>query len=291
MGSKIGAADGTGSATFPGGFSLKSILRTLAFCLFAFSATSLLAQQALTNDSILKMHAAGLSDDLIATAINSQPGTYSTSTDDLIALKTAGLGDKVIGAMIAKQSGASPSPAAAPTTVSVVMTAPPPPLPGVTDVGVYYKNRTGQWTDVFSENVNFKTGGVLKSIATDGIVKGDLNGHLTGPASKLQLTKDTEFVVYVMEGQSAGDYQLLHMHTHKDGREFRSLTGGVLHESSGAERDTIDFTSKKIAPRTYLITLPGTLENGEYGFLPPGTMNSGKNLASSGKMYTFGVEE
>lgn len=266
---------------------MKSALRAITFAICALAATAVVAQQSLNNDAVLKMHTAGLSDDIIASTIAVQPGAYSTSADDLIALKTAGLGDKVIGAMIAKNSGASPAPA----PVSVVLAAPPPPLPGVTDVGVYYKDRNGQWSDVFSENVNFKTGGVLKSIASDGIVKGDVNGHLTGPASKLQLPMQAEFVIYVMEGQSPGDYQLLHMHTHKDGREFRSVTGGVFHESSGAERDTVDFTSKKIAPRTYLITLPATMEKGEYGFLPPSTMNNGKNLASSGKMYTFGISE
>jgi len=144
---------------------------------------------------------------------------------------------------------------------------------------------------VFTENVNWKTGGVLKSIATDGIVKGDINGHLTGPASKLHINLPATFIIYVIEGQSPGEYQLLHMHTHKDGREFRSETGGVFHKSTGAERDTIDFDTKKIAPRVYEVILPEHLPPGEYGFLPPGTMNSGKNLASSGKMYTFAIAE
>ena len=33
------------------------------------------------------------------------------------------------------------------------------------------------WTDLPPEVVSFKTGGVLKSIGTAGIVKGDVNGH------------------------------------------------------------------------------------------------------------------
>lgn len=36
----------------------------------------------------------------------------------------------------------------------------------------------GEWTIVPTEQVNWKTGGVLKTIATDGIVKGDVNGQV-----------------------------------------------------------------------------------------------------------------
>lgn len=241
------------------------------------------------NTSVLKLKDAGLSEDLMVQTINASAGHYDTSTDAMIALKQQGLSDKVIGAMLSKN--ANPNGPATQMPATIVLAAPPPPLPGVTDVGVYYKDKSGQWADVLSENVNYKTGGVLKSAFSDGVVKGDLNGHLSGPASKLPLNTPLEFAIYVLEGQTAGDYQLLHMHTHKDGREFRSVTGGVFHQSSGAERDTINFEAKKVAPRVYVITLPPNLEKGEYGFLPPGTMNTGKNLASSGKMYTFSMVE
>jgi len=62
------------------------------------------AQQQLNNQSILKMHDAGLGDDLIIAAINAQAGAYTTNTDDLIALKKAGVDDKIITAMVTKGS-------------------------------------------------------------------------------------------------------------------------------------------------------------------------------------------
>jgi hypothetical protein len=255
-----------------------------------FAAPSLChAQQAMDNAAVMKLKSAGLSDDLIVQTINASQGHYDTTTDSMIQMKKDGLSDGVIGAMVAKN--ANPNGPAAGVPQTIILAAPPPAVPGVTDVGVYYKTTAGQWDDVLSENVNFKTGGVLKSAFTDGIVKGDLNGHLTGPAAKLGVTNGTDFIIYVMEGQTAGDYQLLHMHTHKDGREFRSVTGGVFHQSGGAERDTVTFEAKKIAPRIYQLTLPAGLPKGEYGFLPPMTMNTGKNMASQGKMYTFSVTE
>jgi hypothetical protein len=268
----------------------KSLLLSFA-ALLLLAVSSSYGQQVMDNDAVLKLAKSGLSEDLIVQTINASPGHYDTGTDALIALKSAGLSDKEVGAMLSKNANPNGTGPASAMPTTVVLAAAPPPLPGVTDVGLYYKDRAGQWTDVSSENVNFKSGGVLKSALTDGIVKGDLNGHLTGPTSKLRLTNPVEFVVYVLEGQNSGDYQLLKMHEHKDGREFRSVTGGVFHSSGGAERDTVDFESKKLAPRTYSITVAGKLAPGEYGFLPPSTMNTGKSLASSGKMYTFTIVE
>ncbi len=248
------------------------------------------AQQSLDNAAVVKLAKSGLSEDLIVQTINASAGHYDTGADALIALKQAGITDKEVGAMLMKNANPNgPASAAVPTTIMIA--TPPPPLPGVTDVGIYFKDKSGQWVNVESENVNFKTGGVLKSAFSDGIVKPDLNGHLTGPTSKLKLNTPVEFAIYAFEGQDAGNYQLLHLHPHKDGREFRSVTGGVFHQSSGAERDTVEFTSKRVAPRTYILTVPGPLVPGEYGFLPPMTMNTGKNLASSGEMYTFTLQE
>lgn len=75
--------------------------RTAIAILMAFS-TLCMAQQSLNNDTITKMHSAGLGDDIIISTINSQPGTYLVSADDLVVLKKAGISDTVIGAMISK---------------------------------------------------------------------------------------------------------------------------------------------------------------------------------------------
>ena len=262
----------------------------LAAMSFLIAGQLCFAQQSLDNAAVLKLAKSGLSEDLIVQTITASPGHYDTGTDALIALKQAGITDKEVGAMLMKNANPNgPAPSQVPTTI--VLAAPPPPLPVVTDIGVYFKDKDGQWENISSENVNFKTGGVLKSFATNGIIKGDLNGHLTGPTSKLKLNTPVEFAIYTFEGQDAGNYQLLHLHTHPDGREFRSMTGGVFHQSSGADRDTVEFTSKRVAPRTYIVTVPAPLVPGEYGFLPPSTMNTGKNMASNGEMYTFTLVE
>jgi hypothetical protein len=56
---------------------------------------------ALTNEDILRLKQAGLSDSLIIEKIKTSPGNYKLGTDDLLSLKKAGLSDAVISAMLA----------------------------------------------------------------------------------------------------------------------------------------------------------------------------------------------
>ncbi len=74
----------------------------------------LLAQTALSNDSVIKLIRAGLSDDLIVSTVNAVPGTYDTSADGLIALKAAGASDKIISAIVLRTSAPTPQSPAAP---------------------------------------------------------------------------------------------------------------------------------------------------------------------------------
>ena len=159
----------------------------------------------------------------------------------------------------------------------------------MSEIGVYFKDK-GAWTDMQPEIVNFKSGGVLKSIATDGLIKGDMNGNIKGAKSKLQLAPPVEILIYAADGVAATEYQLLLLHTSGDAREFRTVTGGVFHKSGGASRDAIEFEAKKIAPRTYALTL-SNLKPGEYGVLPPSSGDATGSTGRLGKLYTFRIVE
>ena len=128
----------------------------------------------------------------------------------------------------------------------------------------------------------------MKTIATQGWDKGHRNGTVQGPKSVLQVASDAEFIIRVPEGTAITEYQLLRLDMKGNRREFRAWTGGVFHSSEGAEKNAEKFESEKVAPRTFRVTLP-VLKKGEYGFLPPG--NTSGNIASSGKLYTFGIIE
>jgi hypothetical protein len=263
-------------------------------------ASALSAQETITNDSVIKMVKAGLSQDLIVTTINSSPGDYDTSTNALIALKRAGAGDKVIAAVVVKASGASTAPA--PATPAVVAAGAPAAgsastvsvsangLPaGVDSIGVYYFPGGGStsWEEVPAEVVNFKAEGALKHYASAGLLKGEMTGLVGGNRSQLNLKLPTSFILYIPEGRAPGEYQLIHMRGNADSREFRAANGGLVHDAGGALRDVVDFTPKKIAPHVYLVELSEDFEKGDYGFLPPNDLAVGNGIPTASKIYSF----
>ena len=230
----------------------------------------------MTNDSVLRMHSAGLSDDLIVQTINTQPGRFDTDPDTLIALKKAGLSDTILTAMAGK----------ARRQITNVDTRPIEVSP-VNEIGVYYKDKDGRWTLMDSEPVHVKSGGFVKSTLTHGIIKEDRNGVVSGRESKLLLPRPIEFLIFTPEGVTGSEYELLAFRLNSKDREFRVLTGGVIHSTGGAKRDDVPFSLTKIAPRTWTFTLGRDTPGAEYGILPPGT----GNVTNGGKIYTFAISE
>jgi len=240
------------------------------------------ATKTLTNRSVIRMAEAGLSDDLIIQAINTQPGQFTTDGEAMADLKDAGVSERVITAMINK--GRKRLTTGGETTEA----APPPPITDTpTEIGVYYKDRKGSWQLLEPEVVHTRSGGWLKSTATHGIIKQDTNGHLNGRESKLALQTPIEVLIYTAEGAVAADYSFLRFRVHSDNREFRAMTGGVFHSTSGADRDEVEFHTTKIAPRTFTFTVDKKVGGGEFGILPPGT----GNVTNGGRIFTFAITE
>jgi hypothetical protein len=258
----------------------------LALVLMAICSL-LMAQQAMNNAAVIKLVKAGLSEDLIVDTINATPGTYDTSADGLTALRSAGASARVIAAVLMKASrmAAAPAPVAEPSAAPAAPVLPP----GIHDPGLYYQDRSGVWQPMKAEIVDFEGGGVLKVIGTAGFTKGEIDGHIDGAHSELTLKFPAMLAVYVPEGSDMGQYQLVRLHVKRGSREFRSVTGGLLHASGGAKHDAVDFDADKIAPGVYQIKLQIYLGAGEYGLLPPGAYNN-SGRGSNGKIYTLGIE-
>jgi hypothetical protein len=233
--------------------------------------------EVMTNDSVIRMHQAGLSDAIILQTVTSQPGVYKTGPNDLIALKQAGISDEVLYAMGTKARHPMV------TRVEEPVEAAP-----VTDIGVYYKDDHGQWQPMESEKVHTKTSGWVKNALSQGIIKQDNNGVVNGPEAKLVLHRPVEFLIHTADGVEGTEYTLLLFRLNGKERQFRVLTGGVFHSESGAQHDEVEIHPKRIASHTWTFTL--TRENaggGEYGILPPGT----GNITNGGKIYTFAIVE
>lgn len=240
----------------------------------------------LTNSSIVRMVNAGLSDDLILQAIAAQPGQYTTDADSLVDLKDANVSERVITAMINKgRKRLTPETSASSTASSE--DPPPAPISEVSEIGAYYKDRNGTWQPLQTEVVHIKSGGWLKSTATHGIIKQDRNGHLNGRESKLPLQAPVEILIYAPTGVDIAEYNFLRFRLNSDNREFRSVTGGVFHSNSGAQRDEVPFHPAKAGTRAWSFTVDPSVGGGEYGILPPGT----GNITNGGKIYTFALTE
>ncbi len=264
-----------------------STIRVFCVALFVSVPALMGAQQVLNNDAVLKLVKAGLSEELILNMVNLQPGNYSLTADEVIGLKQAGVSDRIIAAMVAKGSAAAaPSLGAA----SSPATAPNAAQPTIIEVGVYYR-RGDQWIEVLPEVVNWKTGGAVKNLASMGVVKKDINGNISGPHSRTPVSRPAAFAIYMPEGVSISEYQLIRLRTKEDYREFRTMTGGVFNQKSGAMRDMVEFEGKKVGARLFSVNLPESLEPGEYGFICLGSAGSagGMTSISMGKMYTFSL--
>ena len=67
----------------------------------------LLAQAPIDNEGVIKLVKSGMTEDMIISVIQQQPGSYVLGADDLVALKAAGVSEKIIAAMLAKKKGAA----------------------------------------------------------------------------------------------------------------------------------------------------------------------------------------
>jgi hypothetical protein len=224
---------------------LKSLLAVilLAFC------SLLAAQQSLNNEAIIKMVKAGLSDDLIVTAINSQSGSYDTSTNGLIFLNKSGVSDKVVQALVTKSAGNSAQSAGGDFSIFALA-----------DSSVAYK-KGDQWVDFEVERVDIKAG--LLGAMVPGKAA-NVDGRVSGKSSRLALSPGAQIRISIPAGGNIADCQLIRLHVKGNGREFHLAGGGFMKVETGSGKDSIPFDSKETAAHIFEVVLPREIEPGEY---------------------------
>jgi hypothetical protein len=254
----------------------------------------------LTNQDIIEMTAAGLSDDIIIAKIRSVGRAdgmkFDTSVDGIKALKAAKVSDAVITVML------NPAPPPAPVIVASTAVSMDPHLPPP-EVGVYWQDGTKFVLIQGLALSQAKVGGRAGSFFTYGMRSEHWDATLDGPTSKNRV-KDRRpvFYFYVADGTSSADYSLIRLERKSDHREFQvGSFGGVTGGKSGVKKDKeIQFKAEHVGIRTYKITLDGDLTAGEYAFFmgtgQQSTMASAKGSArsggsASGRIYDFSVPE
>jgi hypothetical protein len=271
-----------------------------------------IAQQALNNDAIIKLVKAGMSDDLIVTTINAQPGAYDVSPDGLIALKTGGASDKVVSAIVLKASAAPPPAPAAPAPPPAPPVAPAPPTPptppvapappvapvppappvpalppGIDIVGAYYKDQSGAWKPILPDIVTAKYGGFGLGIHDMGARS--TNGHVAGVKAQTSVTLPVVLAVYLPEGRSIAEYRLVRFQIKSNERVFPITSSAATKDNDELDKNAVGFSSEKIAPRVYQIILSASLGKGEYGMLPPKPRDPSEG--NNWKIYCLSVIE
>ena len=66
------------------------------------SALATPPQEVLTNETLIRLAQAHVSDDVVLDMVNNRPGRFVSNTDAIIALKQAGVSDKIIAAVTTK---------------------------------------------------------------------------------------------------------------------------------------------------------------------------------------------
>ncbi len=279
-------------------------LAVLSLCL---AATAVRAQaptraKRFTNDDVIGMVQAGLSDDVIIAKIRSESAAgagvalFDTSVDGLKALKAAHVSDAVIKVMIDPAPPPAPIVAAA-AAITVDPNLPPP------EVGVYWKDGASFSLIEGQAIAQTKVGGRAGSYFTDGIRNQHWDAYLDGPTSP-NIVKDRrpDFYFYVPDGYDSSDYTLISLNKKGNRREFQiGSFGGVSGGKTGVKRDKeVVFKAQHVGIRTYHVTLTDDLKPGEYAFFMATGMSEtmagakGGNRsggAATGRVYDFSIPE
>jgi hypothetical protein len=252
------------------------LLLVCVLCLIPLAAP-LAAQEPLNNEGVVKLVKSGMTEDLIITVIQQQPGTFSFGAEDLVALKEASVSEKIIAAMLAKAKGDAP--AGAPAGSRAVTTSGQRSV--ISGPGIYYK-KGAEYFELLTEDVEWKTTGAMKNIVSAGIVKKDIAGAVAGPSSRNFLVNPMEIVISLPSGVTANSYILLPMKPNKGMREFNV---GPVNQKSGVARGAIPFGVEKVGDANFRMVLQTPLAPGEYGIL---TATPDTNTGS-GRMHTFRI--
>ena len=249
--------------------------------LSAVALSSLFAQEALTNEGVVKLVKAGLSEDLVITAIGQQSSSFLLGANELVMLKEAGISERIIRAMMDK--GKNPSvPAPADAKPGEAKPGPAADSPAALAApGVWYKKGSAYF-ELLTEEIQWKTSGAMKSFASAGIVKKDVGGTLAGPSSRNFLQNPMEVILVPPPGMTINNYLLLPMKPAPKGGE-REFLVGPTNAKSGVAKGAIAFGVEKVGPNQFRVVLPTPLGPGEYGILPVMPTASGPST----KMFTF----
>src|SRR5215470_12104107 len=236
------------------------VVVALAASFLTFSSTAGSAQETLTNQSIVEMLRAGLSERVVIAKIHASPSSFDTSTDALIALKKNGVSEKVIEAMMSPAPPAAGYAPARPTVYQIV---------------------GGREVELMASGGEVQRNRTPYSRSTELV--------LSGNKAKLRIAERQPVFVVTSE---PGEMPLVRLDPGKSDRNLKIGSGSrVPYAGSTSTRglrseDLIEVSAERDSRGFYRIRPRAPLAPGEYGFVS--VRGGSPNAAST--IYDFGVD-
>lgn len=239
----------------------------------------------MTNDDVIALASAGMTDQIIVAKIKAAPSTsFDTSVAGLKALKAANVSSPVIAVMIDPKAPVAAPAAATPTaTAAAAATTANPDDPAATHApGIYMlaKGADGSAHMMLLERITpkeHKAGGFWASSATYGIVKAKGKAVLDGAKASVE-TADPKpvFYLYIPDGtagQFGGssynpkDFAMVKLEVKGDTRQVTTGSYSMWGSSSGTdEKSRQGFASETVKAGVYKLTPVVDLTPGQYAF-------------------------
>lgn len=254
---------------------LVSALAALIVCLVA-SAGVTLAQEILTNDSVIAMKKAGLSDGVILAKIRSSQAKFDVGTQALVTLKQAGVSDPVIEAMVSHPGPGGVLPAAAPAPAAGAGAG----MPQVRDS--IYHSRGGAFTELVAASASIETSFAFFQSKSELVMKGRKAQYRIADGQPVFVSSWPANELPLVRLEPGSDH---------DDRNLK-ISSGSFMPYGGSQRqgirneDKIDVDSEKDPRGFYRIQPKKPLKPGEYGFV----LTHGFAGGAAGKVYDFGID-
>jgi hypothetical protein len=239
-----------------------------------------LAQEVLTNDSVVQMVKAGLPESVIVAKIRSTSTKFDLRTDALVTLKKAGVSDKVLEAMVAQ---GSPATGTLPPSPATMAAAPPGPTMGPgKDRDVVYHLTGDKYVELDPAVAELETNFAFFQSKSEIVLPGKKAKYRVMEKQPVFLTTYSPTEAPLVRLKPGDDH---------DDRNLKVSSGafmpfGGTHRQGVRNEDKIAVTSERDPRGFYRVTPAAPLAPGEYGFV----VTQGFIAGASGRIFDFGTE-
>ncbi|WP_170227801.1 hypothetical protein [Mucilaginibacter frigoritolerans] len=268
----------------------------LLFVTFLSYSLRGVAQQStvVTNTTIIQLHKAGISKDIISTKIVNSACSFDLSTEGLIALKKEGVPDDIITIMIAKGSTATQNAATNPELAL--------------EPGLYYFNpTTHEYIEMDAAILtNSKAGGLGEAMerSVSGLFNAKLKATLSGKEANMKIAMTSPLFVFVFDKDKTGfndnnqaksnvespnEFFLVKLTQGKRDREMVVAKENSVGGNIGIDdKLKVPFHYKKVQKGLYEVSTDNPLVLGEYCFMFAASTASTQGITH--KVYDFSIQ-